>query len=55
MNLLVDKLMMRGMKMTKENTIEQPNLHNAVLTVYDRGGILINNTRSYMTKRINGG
>ena len=55
MNMQVDDLANRGMHMERRNPIPRPNLHNAVMTVYDKNGVAILDMRSYMTEKINGG
>ena len=55
MNLLVNKLANRDMKLDRSQATIRPNLHNAVMSVYDENGMAILDMRSYMTKRINGG
>ena len=55
MNLLVDELATKGMRLDRPIPTIRPNLHNAVLSVYDEKGVAILNMRDYMTEKINGG
>ena len=54
MNIIVDKLATRGMEMRSERYLQRQNLYNAVLSIYNKDGVLINDVRRYMTETING-
>ena len=50
----MDELATRGMELARVAPLRKPNLFNAVLMIYDKNGVLINDMRTYMTERING-
>ena len=55
LNILVDELATRGMEIGKILKLRRPNFSTTVLSIYDKDGKHINDVRSYMTEKINGG
>ena len=54
LNILVDELATKGMRMRDNLTMRRPNLSTTVLAVYDKRDVMIHDVRKYMTEKING-
>ena len=54
MNILVDKLAEKGMKMSKNKILRRENLSHEVLSIHNREGVLINDLRKFMVEKVNG-
>ena len=54
MNILVDDLASKGMKLGQGKTIRRPNFSTSVISVYDQENVHISDVRGYMTETVNG-